>query len=178
VRLNADKSVRWERHYDSGYSEIGHSVGLLPDGGFAVVAKGGYFSASTIIAMRTDSLGELLWQQELGGSGDNDGRHNVSVLSDGTLLVSASTSPNGNLRRGYLAKLTLEGEIIWERNYSGGFLLLTSPAIEVEDGSFVVSGGGGSMWLASAIRSGMPWCQNSLPMAIASGSASTTAGRT
>jgi len=142
VRLNADKSVRWERHYDSGYSEIGHSVGLLPDGGFAVVAKGGYFSASTIIAMRTDSLGELLWQQELGGSGDNDGRHNVSVLSDGTLLVSASTSPNGNLRRGYLAKLTLDGEIIWERNYSGGnFLLVTSPAIEMEDGSFVVSGG-------------------------------------
>jgi outer membrane protein assembly factor BamB len=142
VRLNADKSVRWERHYDSGYSEIGYSVGLLPDGGFAVVAKGGYFSASTIIAMRTDSLGELLWQQELGGSGDNDGRHNVSVLSDGTLLVSASTSPNGNLRRGYLAKLTLEGEIIWERNYpGGGFTLLTVPAIEVEDGSFVVSGG-------------------------------------
>jgi hypothetical protein len=179
VRLNADKSVRWERHYDSGYSEIGHSVGLLPDGGFAVVAKGGYFSASTIIAMRTDSLGELLWQQELGGSGDNDGRHNVSVLSDGTLLVSASTSPNGNLRRGYLAKLTLEGEIIWERNYpGGGFTLLTVPAIEVEDGSFVVSGGR-NVYVPSIGRqaSGMRIVKIR-PMAIASGSASTTAGRT
>jgi outer membrane protein assembly factor BamB len=142
VRLNADKSVRWERHYSFPSTQIGHSVGLLPDGGFAVVGKGGHFGAATIIAMRTDSLGELLWQQELGGSGDNDGRHNVSVLSDGSLLVSASTSPNGNLRRGYLAKLTLEGEIIWERNYSAGsFTLLTVPAIEVEDGSFVVSGG-------------------------------------
>jgi hypothetical protein len=142
VRLNADKSVRWERHYGFPSTQIGYSVGLLPDGGFAVVGKGGHFGAATIIAMRTDSLGELLWRQELGGSGDNDGRHNVSVLSDGTLLVSASTSPNGNLRRGYLAKLTLEGEIIWERNYSGGnFLLVTSPAIEMEDGSFVVSGG-------------------------------------
>jgi outer membrane protein assembly factor BamB len=141
VRLNADKSVRWERHYGFPSTQIGYSVGLLPDGGFAVAGKGGHFGAATIIAMRTDSLGELLWQQELGGSGNNDGRHNVKVLSDGAILVSATTGIGNNVRRGYLAKLSPDGELLWERSITGGVVRFNTNVIEVEDGSFVLAGG-------------------------------------
>jgi hypothetical protein len=93
--------------------------------------------------MKLDSVGNLEWYQTLGGEGNNDGRHNGTVLSDGNFLVAANVRNASNTNFDpYMTKLTPEGDIIWERTYSENTRTMFSTNIlELEDGSIVVGGG-------------------------------------
>ena len=143
VRLDENLEVIWEKTIEQPGFQIGYTVDVTSDNGYFVTGKGLVtWGMAQIIALKLDSLGNLEWYQTLGGEGNNDGRHNGTVLSDGSFLVAANVRNASDTNfDAYMAKLTPEGDIIWERTYSENTRTMFSTNIlELEDGSFVIGG--------------------------------------
>ena len=144
VRLDEDLEVVWEKTIEQPGFQIGYTVDVTPDNGYFVTGKSLLtWGMAQIIALKLDSLGNLEWYQTLGGEGNNDGRHNGTVLSDGNFLVAANVRNASDTDfDAYMTKLTPEGDIIWERTYSENVrTLFNTNVLELEDGSIVVGGG-------------------------------------
>ena len=143
VRLNENLEVIWEQVILQEGFQVAYKIDFTEEGGYFIVGKGAvYLGAAQIIALKLDNIGNLEWYNILGGEGNNDGRHNGKVLSDGNFLVAASKRNTSDTDfDSYLIKLNIEGTIIWEKVYNAGTrTLFNTNIIELEDGSIVVGG--------------------------------------
>lgn len=142
VRMDSNYEVLWRKYFGGGGWQISHSVDQTPDGGFVMTGKA-YVSwtQTDILLYKTDSLGQLEWERRPGGEGNNDGQHNVKVLKDSTILVTAARGFSSGNHVSYLAKYNMDGELIWDDIHfasTGDFF--TTPAIELANGNLVVAG--------------------------------------
>lgn len=110
LRMDTSGAVLWQHIAPGNQGEVGRAVAALPDGGAVVVGE----TNSSIAAggsqgydgwlLRYDSWGNLLWEQRLGGPG-NEWLTGVLPLADGgffaagRLFDSASAAFNGWLVR-------------------------------------------------------------------------------
>ncbi len=107
---------------------------------------GSYFPTDDngeIWVMRTDTLGEVLWEVFLGGP-YTDGNGHLTALSDGHLLIANAHGHNtaGTLFQPALTKLdAADGSVIWDRTY-GPVVLNTVffTAKESSDGDLIACG--------------------------------------
>lgn len=112
----------WQTSYETREKAETRSVAVLKDGGFAIAgisyAKGDKYKASII---KTDKKGQKEWGLDLVKS-DNDVAA-TAITSDSTdnILFAATHKFNGykGEQEIYLAKINLQGKILWEK-YIGG----------------------------------------------------------
>jgi hypothetical protein len=97
VRLDSSGDTLWTRTYGGDTSDLGHSVELAEDGGFMLAGQTSSFGAGSWDAwlVRTDSLGNALWTQALGDTGD-DRCYSVQKTADRGWIVAGSTSSTGS----------------------------------------------------------------------------------
>ena len=109
--------------YGGNGSEEGKDLVLLPDGGF--VAVGSTTSQSNggkdVYVVRTDNLGNVIWENRYGKSGDDIG--NAVILgSDGNLYVSGESAQDNSVlnefRDVYVLSVSLsDGSLLREEIY-------------------------------------------------------------
>jgi hypothetical protein len=98
VKVAGDGAVLWNRNYGGPSSEQGHSIEVLPDGGFALsgvtFGNGGDVTGFKGILdswlLRLDENGNLVWQKTYGGT-QNDFGNVVVKNSTGELVVLGRT---------------------------------------------------------------------------------------
>ena len=136
---NAD----WFRTYGGSGVDYGHFVEQTTDGGYILTGASSYYIGGyDVYLVRTDSLGNMLWQRTFGGSYNDMGRC-VRQTTDGGFIVAGTTSNNyspADSMDVYLIKTNANGDSLWTRTYGGvchdeGYSVdLTS------DGGYIVSG--------------------------------------
>jgi hypothetical protein len=96
VRINPSGDTLWTRTYGGDSSDLGHSVELTEDGGFIMAGQTSSFGAGNWDAwlVKTDSLGDTLWTQTVGDTGD-DRCYSVQKTSDRGYIVAGSTGSTG-----------------------------------------------------------------------------------
>ena len=94
------------REYDqvSSYLTDAQSIKPLVDGGFVVAGYG-----NGAFLMRLSALGDIVWSKSLGGFFLLD----ILVLND-TAMVACGESGE----RGWMIKISLDGDIIWDKRYT------------------------------------------------------------
>ncbi|WP_338871308.1 hypothetical protein WBJ53_25050 [Spirosoma sp. SC4-14] len=122
--LNFSQSTQ----YQYGFSNI---VGSSDGGTFAFATRydqtiSTQDRASVIIA-KIGKTGDFLWEKELKFStddGSNNGVNGINVskaisTSDGGLLLTGTANPttDNNTLRGWVAKLTGDGSVVWQKRY-------------------------------------------------------------
>ena len=90
-KLDAGGSILWEKFYGNNTWNTPGDVELLPDGGFALTGTLQLPASGADLEMliiRTDSLGNVIWQKIVGSSPDYDEAFAIKAMPDGRLLVA------------------------------------------------------------------------------------------
>lgn len=133
----------WTATFGGSLEERCYDCVRTSDGGFAMV---GYTrSAGTgeddVWLVRTDSSGNMLWQETYGGA-SNDRGYSLSETSDGGFILGGWTFSFGpGMADMWLLKTDGNGELEWDREFGtpNGFERCYS-VIQTSDGSYLMAG--------------------------------------
>jgi len=111
----------WEKFYGGFGNEVGKSVIQLPDSGYVLAGFTNSFGAGGYDAymLRTDKLGNMIWQKTFGGS-DWDFAADLVLASDGNIFVVGNTTSFGNGKKdGFVIKYDLSGNLLLQKFIGG-----------------------------------------------------------
>ncbi len=181
INVFSQTVILWEKGYGGSGSDFGKAISKAPDGDFYL---GGYTNSSDgdisgvyggmdVFVMRIDSFGNIKWQKNYGGSG-NDFIHGLLSTKDGGAIIEAYTVSNDlpGFKGGYdilLIKIDEYGNIEWQRLYggsdndglhavdvkehpNGGYIMTAST--ESADGDISWNKGAGDSWLVRLSNTG------------------------
>jgi len=85
----------WERTYGGSANDEGSSVVQTADGGYIVVGYGHTIGGQDVYIVKTDSIGNMIWERTYGVSGCADWAESVSQISDSGYIVTGYTRSFG-----------------------------------------------------------------------------------
>ncbi|MBL0342848.1 MAG: hypothetical protein IPP71_19365 [Bacteroidetes bacterium] len=127
----------WRYQYGGSGGENLSEIVRLSDGGFLAVGSTSSFGINTdVYLVRTDSLGQLLWQRNIGTVAGESAADAVEGPA-GEIYVTGSVNTNGG--DVYLIKLSPGGTILWTKTF-GGSLSDNSVSIVASGNNIVIAG--------------------------------------
>ncbi|OEK01843.1 hypothetical protein BFP97_10095 [Roseivirga sp. 4D4] len=135
---NGNGDVLWEKLYGGPGLDAIRSMTQTPDGGFVFAGQsssgaGGDKSEDNlgfddIWVVRTNSVGELLWERTIGGAGYDWGQAAYALLDGSVVIGGFSNSPAGgdklsdNINASldiWFFNLDIAGDITWQADFGG-----------------------------------------------------------
>ena len=163
AKLDSDGEYVWVTQAGGSSTDAARAVSTLSDGSSIVTGQfqgtvtfgsttltstGGAYDYDVFVA-KLDSDGNFVWAKSAGG-GDLDTGHSVSVLSDGSSIVTGSytqgatfgstTLPNEGSWNGFVAKFDAAGEYVWAKAVGGSGYKESWGVSTASDGSSFVTG--------------------------------------
>ncbi len=142
VKKDAYRAV-WQTIYGGKEDDIAYGIVALENGDSAIVGTCKSFGAkrTDICVTRMTPKGEMKWRLWLGGKKKEEGRA-ISRAADGSILVlghSNSFSDNYDYDL-HIAKISLEGKLVWEKNIGGDRDEFAGGIAGTDDGGALVVG--------------------------------------
>ena len=143
VKIDAYGNVEWNRTYGKFGADYGHSVVQTSDGGYAI-AGNTYVSSTGIdcdfLLIKTDSQGNVEWQNTYGGSGTEQ-VYQIIATSDGGYAITGYTFSYGAGKADFwLVKTDASGEMEWSQVYGGPKFEIPYSVVETSDGGYALAG--------------------------------------
>ena len=120
IRTDVDGQEIWSRIYDEGFIEHAYGMDATQDGGYIIVGdiRPTVLDSFDVYLLKIDRNGELLWSNNYGSEGFEQG-HDVKATSDGGyILVGRSHSQNGDLDI-LTMKVDGDGNLQWQQTFGG-----------------------------------------------------------
>jgi len=116
------------------------AVCQTPDGGAIMLANSipGGPQGRQIVLSKMDQDGRLQWQKTFGAPGDDEGR-SLILTNEGHIAVAGKMSFLANNGDALLARFSLNGQKLWERNYNFGVLDDAKCVRQMPDGGFAMA---------------------------------------
>ncbi len=124
IRTDSLGIIRWEKRIADTTLRWGNDFKRTPDKGF-VIAGYTYRSALQgydLMILKTDSLGEVQWEQQLGGTDWDFGEAIMNTPDSGYLVVGKTYSYGQGDADIYIAKFSAIGDTVWTRTLGGDSL--------------------------------------------------------
>ncbi|MFA4986439.1 MAG: hypothetical protein WC712_07645 [Candidatus Brocadiia bacterium] len=148
MRTDGSGNLLWSKRLDYGGNDTFFKARMLADGNFAAVGfaldppQGG--NNAKILAAEFDVNGNVVWQQVMGGSGDNYAT-DVIEASDGSLMITAQTLASGaGGIDGVVIKMSRSGSVLWCKTYGGSSWDTFTRIVETNDGFILLGATEGS----------------------------------
>jgi len=110
IKVNSDGKILWNKSLPFGF--ICDDIKRISDNGFILCGNSGLKA----IAVRIDSIGNIIWQKIFAGS-STKGFYSV-IESNQTGFVFTGYNQNPDTTKIYVVKLDFDGNLIWEKNYT------------------------------------------------------------
>lgn len=101
IRLNADKTIRWEKTFGGDQEDVPGSVLELMDGNILILAgtnsgvsgnkTSGYYGNSDFWLLKLDASGTKIWEKEFGSLGDDSPSSILEISSTNYLIIGGSS---------------------------------------------------------------------------------------
>ncbi len=151
IRIDDAGNHLWNRTYGGASGEYGGAVVECTGGGFAIT--GSTYNSTTdydALLVRTDSLGNLLWNQTYGGDDYDRTGDIIQSVNGGFALLGTTESYVGASDDVWLIRTNAAGDLMWNRTYDGhsfdfGYGLVESNNDFVLVG--VTTGDGDDVWV-------------------------------
>jgi hypothetical protein len=162
IKVDRTGTLLWQKPYISGNFAVGRSVVETTNGDYVVA---GFFHSTTygddIWYLKTDSDGQLLWDQVLSGGADEKAAAVALTDDGGYILTGLSQSYGHGLFDGFLIKTDAQGEIEWNHFYGGSSWDIGRAVQQTREGNYIIAGasqsvgpGDAELWLLLAGEDG------------------------
>jgi len=171
VKTDANGNLEWNQTCGGAESESAKALIKTSDGGFAIAGDTHSFDYGEcdFWLVKTDSYGNLEWNQTYGGPG-YDYANSLIETSDGGYAIGGSFDPDYEDPFGdrdfWLVKTDSYGNMEWNRTYSDSPSNYCSDLVETNDGGYLLAGGTGrylveaNMWIIKTDEQGnIEWDQ-------------------
>jgi hypothetical protein len=156
VKLNNNGSIDWQKNFGGSASDGGVQVKETSSGDFFVIGLtdsndgdvSGHHgnSYADVWFIKIDNLGNLIWQKCYGGTNrENWGFFDFTL--DGGIIICAETysndgdvSGNHGQNDGWLLKIDVTGNIIWQKCLGGSSYEYITSVHSTLDGGYMVTG--------------------------------------
>ncbi len=142
-RFTATGDTLWTRRYPKAVQRnVSYGMCRVPtDGGFALIGieRGAPAGPDSVLVVRTDSLGTLLWRRCYGLRSESEG-YSISALPDGGLLLGGFTRNSLFNSDTYVVCTDPQGNVRWQRafDFRGSYDGVAVP-IPTRDGHVAVA---------------------------------------
>ncbi|PCJ88411.1 MAG: hypothetical protein COA57_03285 [Flavobacteriales bacterium] len=147
LKIDSIGNYQWSKAIGGTNIDWGMAVQQTADSGYIVAGYTNSFGAGgyDVYVLKTDSVGNLEWQQTYGGS-DWDFAYSLEKTTDGGYIIAGETYSYGNGNNDvYLLKIDSIGDTVWTKTY-GGFAEDFAKSVKpTYDGGYIITGGTGSM---------------------------------
>lgn len=152
VKTDSSGNQEWNNTYGKPNSDGVYSVIQTSDGGYALVGSTVYGNEgdNPVWFVKTDSYGNMKWNQIYDGSGWADA-YSVVQTSDGGYALAGTTNPQGHLAEDFwLVKIDAIGSIEWTKTYNNSGGAGATSIVQTNNGGYTLAGyigGFGPMWI-------------------------------
>jgi hypothetical protein len=142
IKIDSLGDTLWTRTFGDTARDRAYSVQQTLDGGYIIAGETYSFgpSWSSVYLIKTDSLGDTLWTNTIGGP-QNNRAHSIQQTTDGGYIISGATgrftSVLGDL---YLVKTDSLGDTLWTRSYDRSSWDDGWSVQQTSDGGYIVAG--------------------------------------
>jgi hypothetical protein len=147
IKTDADGIMEWNRTYGGPNYDVAESLIATSDSGYCLVGSTKSFGEGNADCwlLKTDSQGDVQWNQTYGGAGD-DWAYSLIQTSDGGYAIAGGTESFGVEVDFWLIKTNWLGNIEWNQTYAGPEPYGESQfeharsLVESSDGGYVLAG--------------------------------------
>ena len=121
LKVNSAGDTLWCRTYGGADTEYGRDIKQTDDDGYIIVGSTRTYGRgeSDIYLVRTDSLGNKIWDKTYGGITQDEG-WSVEITSDKGFIICGNTDSYGaGYSDLYLIKTDSLGDTLWTRTFGG-----------------------------------------------------------
>ncbi|TSE09358.1 fibronectin type III domain-containing protein [Aquimarina algiphila] len=154
IKLNNSGDMIWETNLGGNSDEAGNSIQQTTDGGYIVVGFtdsndqdiSGDTSFADFWIVKLDGSGNLVWETNYGGSGNEEATSVDQTLDGGYIVAGFTSSSNDDVGGNnggidyWVIKLDAEGALIWETNLGGSEFDIAQSVEQTSDGGYIVGG--------------------------------------
>jgi len=154
LKLDIEGDIMWKKNYGGTSFEEATSIQQTTDGGYIIAGRtssndgdvGQNNGGSDIWILKIDSIGNLLWEENYGGTEWEDAKSIQQSLDGGYIVAGRSFSSDGDVEGNngefdyWILKLDAMGELEWEKNYGGTATDEARSIQQTTDGGYVVAG--------------------------------------
>jgi hypothetical protein len=143
IKINSAGTILWNRTYGGSSEDRCYAVQQTADGGFILAGETNSFGAGgyDYFLVKTDSIGNLIWNRTYGGIYDDHGISVQQTTDGGYVLVGETESFGPGERDVYLIKTDSTGNILWSQTYGGSCWDWAASVQQTADGGYIVAGG-------------------------------------
>ncbi|HKI89612.1 MAG TPA: hypothetical protein VKA38_11335 [Draconibacterium sp.] len=140
IKFSAAGDLVWSKTMGTANNDFPSSLEQCNDGGYIISGKtqvgDNIFKA---FLLKTDNNGSEIWQKILEKDGWENAT-NVIVTNDESFVVSGEELTSDGNKNIWLAKLTGEGEFVWEKSYGENKAASPASLKKLPDGGFAMAG--------------------------------------
>lgn len=118
LKLNKAGQLMWYKKFDSQNNYGFYELSIDSSENIYAIAKGKSNSDTThsdIIIVKTDSLGNQIWEKSLGDINNDDGAFSLDI-HENNLFIGGFSQPNGTgITKAYILKVDSAGNVLWNR---------------------------------------------------------------
>ncbi len=144
VKTNSSGDEQWHKRYGGGWTDEGYAVEQTSDTGYIIT---GYTIVGSydhdLYLVKTDSLGNELWSETYGETGQYyyDLGYSVRQTSDGGYIVAGyKATPGAGEKDVYLVKTNSSGVAQWTKTYGGPDDDEGKSVDITSDGGYIIAG--------------------------------------
>ena len=119
IKTDSNGNMIWNKIFGGIYDDYGMGIEQTDDGGYIIVGEKGVSEAQKQDAwlIKTDELGNMVWNRTYGYSGSDSGRDLVNTLDGGYVVTGSIYWVEGSLMDVWLFKTDSMGELLWEKTF-------------------------------------------------------------
>jgi hypothetical protein len=142
IKTDSLGEILWTKTFGDTFREFGASVHQTSDNGYIITgSSASHFSGAwNVYLIKTDSLGESIWERTYGGSGDDFGSSVLQISEGGYIIVGRTTSFGSGSYDVYLIKTNSNGKPILTKTYGGIADDQGNSITKTSDEGFIITG--------------------------------------
>lgn len=140
--ISSFAQITFERTYGGIRFDAGRSVQQTLDGGYVIAGQTESFGSGAVdvYLIKTDSLGDVLWDATKGGSLHDWGFSVQQTLDGGYIIAGVTWSQGSGLIDAYLVRTDSSGNTEWDMTYGGAQDDWANSVQQTLDGGYIVVG--------------------------------------
>ena len=142
IKIDADGNEEWSQTYGLLNSEhVAKSIRETTDGGYIIAGFQGVTYQYDAVVQKTDSEGNLIWENTYGDANAYDTAQSVEQTSDGGYIVTGMTNSYGSQGSDVLLlKIDANGDQEWIKTLGGSDQDSGNCVKQTSDGGYIVVG--------------------------------------